>query len=586
MRLKRTACCGTLTKEQETSRVILSGWVQKRRDLGGLIFVDLRDGSGLVQVVFSPEILKETFNLAEKLRQEYVISVEGTVQLRPSEAVNPNLPTGAVEVEVCDFEVLNPSKPLPFPIEDDIDIREELRLRYRYLDLRRRGMREVIKIRHRTAQGIRSFLDKEGFMEVETPLMTRSTPEGARDYLIPSRLHRGHFFALPQSPQLFKQLLMISGLEKYYQLARCFRDEDLRADRQPEFTQLDIEMSFVDEDDVFRLVETMMTYLFESLNLPVPQSFPRISHAQAMERYGTDKPDIRLAMEIHDLGHVFRETEFKVFQTILEEGGVIKGICLKGGSSLSRKDIKELEEKAKSYGAKGLVWIALKDDAFQSPIKKFLSDKEGRELIEVFGANQGDLLLLVGGEKAMALETLGQLRLHVGKTLDLFAKGFHFLWVTHFPLLEYSEEEGRYVSEHHPFTMPLLEDMDLLDTKPSEVRARAYDLVLNGVELGGGSIRIHDRVLQEKMFGVLDLQPEEIQEKFGFLLEAFQYGAPPHGGIAFGFDRLVMLLAGEDSIRNIIPFPKTLRGTCPLTDAPREVYSEQLDELYLQLKDE
>lgn len=582
MHLKRSAKCGELNKKNVGQEVVLNGWVQRRRDLGGLIFLDLRDRTGIIQVAISPEEIPS----GEKVRNEFVIAVQGRVNARPEEAVNPEMPTGEIEIQAKELEILNAAKPSPMPVEDKIDTREEVRLKYRYVDLRRPEMARKMILRHQVAKAIRDFLDNEGFLEIETPVLTRSTPEGARDYLVPSRKSQGLFFALPQSPQLFKQLLMVSGMDKYFQLARCFRDEDLRGDRQPEFTQLDMEMSFVDEEDVFSVVEGMMEKIYSRLEEKIEVPFPRMTYREAMDRFGTDKPDLSFSLELNDVTESFSETNFKVFSGIIEKGGRIKALNFPGGAELSRKEIEGLEKVAKENGAKGLVWLAFKEDGLQSPVKKFIKQEEIDSLAGKLNIETGDLVLAVADEEKKAFQALGSVRVHIGHKYNLRKPGNFFLWVTEFPFMEYSEEEDRFVAAHHPFTQPLVDDMDKIDEDPESVRARAYDLVLNGVELASGSIRVHSRELQEKVFDMLKIPPAEAEEKFGFLLEAFQFGTPPHGGIAFGFDRMVMMITGDKTIREVIAFPKTLRGVCPLTRAPGAVDEKQLQDLHLRFDKE
>lgn len=586
-KMKRTHQCGVLTRENLGQEITLMGWVQTRRDHGGLIFVDLRDRSGIVQVVFNPEYNREAFEAAKEIKNEYVIAVKGKVNERPKENVNPKIKTGEIEVYADRLEILNPSKTPPFPIEDDIRVDESLRLKYRYLDLRRPTMLRNIAFRHEVKKAIREFLDNNGFLEVETPMLTRSTPEGARDFLVPSRLNPGTFYALPQSPQLFKQILMVAGIEKYYQICRCFRDEDLRADRQPEFTQLDIEMSFVDVDDVIALNEKLVKHVVEkTLGISVEIPFKRMAYKDAMELYGTDKPDTRFGLEMVEVTDIALKSEFKVFSEAAKAGGKVKGINVKKAADLfSRRQIDELVEKAKEFGAKGLAWIVYSSEGIKSPIAKFFSEELLNELLKRMNAEPGDLLLFVAdADPKLALTSLGQLRLHLGKQLNLIDEGaLNFLWVVEFPLLEWDEEENRYVAMHHPFTSPMDEDLDFLETDPSRVRAKAYDLILNGTEVGGGSIRIHRTDVQERMFKVLGFTKERAWENFGFLLKAFEYGTPPHGGIAYGLDRLVMLLLGLNSIRDCIAFPKTQNAACLMTEAPAPVEPKQLKELYIQI---
>ncbi|MGF7185370.1 aspartyl-tRNA synthetase [Desulfitispora alkaliphila] len=584
--LKRTHHCGVLNSNQQGEKVTVTGWVQKRRDHGGLIFVDLRDRTGIVQVVFNPEQDEKIFEMAERVRSEYVLAVTGVVGKRPEGTINENLATGQIEIYANDLEVLNSAKTPPFYITEDVDVDEAVRLKYRYLDLRRPDMQRTLITRHKTVKAIRDYLDDNQFLEVETPILTKSTPEGARDYLVPSRLNAGDFFALPQSPQLFKQVLMVSGFDKYFQIVKCFRDEDLRADRQPEFTQLDMEMSFVDQEDVYTLVEKMMAHIFKTvLDRDVQTPFKRITYNEAMERYGSDKPDLRFGLELKPVEDIVADSEFKVFQTVIKKGGQVKGINAIGCGNMSRKEIDDLTEYVGIYGAKGLAWIIVTEDGVKSQIAKFFSEEQLQQLKDRFDAKPGDLLLFVADKPNVVADSLGHLRLKLGEKLDLIDKNeLNFCWVTDFPLLEYDEEEKRYVAIHHPFTAPKDEDLELMDTDPAKIRAKAYDLALNGVELGGGSIRIHKRDVQEKMFKLLGMSEDEAREKFGFLLDAFEYGTPPHGGIAFGVDRMIMLMTGQNNIRDVIAFPKTQSATCLMTKAPSEVTKKQLKELHLKLK--
>lgn len=581
--MKRTHYCGVISKENKGENVIVAGWIHGRRDHGGLIFIDLRDRSGIVQVVFDFQKNATFFEQARKLRQEHVIAVAGEIVLRSPDTVNPGLFTGEIEIAAAEMELLNASQTPPFYIEDGIDTDENLRLQYRYLDLRRPEMQEMLRLRHRTLMSARKHLDGRGFLEVETPMLTRSTPEGARDYLVPSRTFPGHFFALPQSPQLFKQLLMVAGVDKYFQIARCFRDEDLRADRQPEFTQIDMEMSFCSRDDIIQEVEGLVSSIFDDvLERPLDNPFKVLPYVEAMERFGSDKPDTRFGMEIGDISSVAAASEFKVFKNMVQDGGVVKGLNVKGCAHFSRKDLDDLTSLARTLGTGGLAWMALVEDGIKTPIAKFFTSAQLESIKEKMKAEPGDLLLFVADKWETALKVLGQLRLDLAQSLDLVPEGTdHFLWVVDFPLLAYDQKEGRYVSNHHPFTAPHDDDYELLSKEPLKARSQAYDLVYNGTEIAGGSIRIHRRALQEEVFRLLDIGPEEAKEKFGFLLKAFQYGAPPHGGIAFGLDRLVMLMAARKSIRDVIPFPKTAAGTCLLTGAPAGVSAEQLAELHI-----
>ncbi|GEN31003.1 aspartyl-tRNA synthetase [Cerasibacillus quisquiliarum] len=579
---------GTLTKSHLNEHVYLKGWVQKRRDLGGLIFIDLRDRTGIVQIVFNPEISEEALQIADRVRSEYVIEVSGKVVARDENTINPDMKTGEIEVIASTIDILNDSKTPPFTISNQADVSEDIRLKYRYLDLRRPELQETFKLRHQITQEIRHFLNEHAFLEMETPILTKSTPEGARDYLVPSRVHPGEFYALPQSPQLFKQLLMVSGFEKYYQIARCFRDEDLRADRQPEFTQVDIETSFMTQDEIMSLTEKMMQYVMKKVkNIDIKLPLPRMKYDEAMTRYGSDKPDTRFGMELIHVSDIFKNSEFKVFKGAVESGGRVSLINVKGhANTYSRKDIDHLTEYVKVYGAKGLAWLKMDEGELKGPIAKFLSDEEKHRLITHADVTDGDLLLFVADRSDIVFHSLGSLRIKLGKDLGLIDdEAFHFLWVTDWPLLEYDEEEGRYTAAHHPFTMPVEEDLEKLKTDPGSVRAKAYDLVLNGYELGGGSLRIYQKDLQNKMFDALGFTQEQAEEQFGFLLDALEYGAPPHGGVALGLDRIVMLLAGRSNLRDTILFPKTASASDLLTDAPSEVSESQLRELHIRMLD-
>ncbi|MFI5322018.1 MAG: aspartate--tRNA ligase [Thermodesulfobacteriota bacterium] len=583
---KRTDYCGSLRAGDIGGDVTLMGWVQSNRDHGGVIFVDLRDREGIVQVVFNPQTNKETHEKASMLRDEWVIAVSGKVTNRSPETINKNLPTGEVEVVAKELRILNTSKPLPFLIENDIRVDELLRLQHRYLDLRRPHMKDNMLTRHKVVSATRNYLNGQGFIEVETPYLTRSTPEGARDFLVPSRLNPGEFYALPQSPQLLKQTLMISGLDRYYQIVRCFRDEDLRADRQPEFTQVDLEMSYVNENDIMSVVEGILKSIFkEAKGIDIQTPFKRMKHGEAMLRYGSDKPDTRFGLELADVTDIFRDSGFQVFSGAIKKGGIIKTLMLKGkAGELSRKEIDDLGETAKSLGAKGLAWIRVTGDEWQSPIIKFFSDKEKQDLQNKLSLGDGDIVFFGADTPYIVNMVLSHLRLELGEKLGMIDHGkFNFLWVEDFPLLDYDHNEKRYVAMHHPFTSPKEEDMHLLEEKAGKVASRAYDVVLNGVEIGGGSIRIYRKDIQEKIFRAIGLTREQAKEKFGFLLEALEFGAPPHGGIALGLDRIVMLITGANSIRDVIAFPKTQKGACPLTGAPSGVEPGQLLELGLKL---
>lgn len=586
--MRKRILAGTLREQHADQDVLLKGWVAKRRDLGGLIFIDLRDRSGVVQVVFNPAVSSEALRIAETVRSEYVVEVSGKVVIRDESTVNEAIDTGRIEVAAGNLIVLNKAKNPPFIIQDETDVAEDLRLKYRYIDLRRNTLQETFKMRHDIAQSFRNFLNDNGFLEMETPILTKSTPEGARDYLVPSRVHPGEFYALPQSPQLFKQLIMVSGFERYYQIARCFRDEDLRADRQPEFTQIDIETSFFSSDEIMGMTEKMMQKVMKEVkNIDIELPLSRISYHEAMERFGSDKPDTRFSMELIHVADIVKNSTFNVFQRAIEQGGKVSLLNVRNqAGNFSRKDIDALTAFVKIYGAKGLAWLKLENDDLNGPIAKFLSDEEKSGIIQRAEAADGDLLLFVADKRAIVLNSLGALRLKLGMQLNLIDEdAFNFLWVTDWPLLEYDEELERFTAVHHPFTMPVEEDLVKLGTDPGSVRAHAYDIVLNGYELGGGSLRICKREQQEKMFEVLGFSKEARDEQFGFLLDALEYGAPPHGGIALGLDRIVMLLAGRTNLRDTILFPKTASATELLTDAPGEVSAKQLDELSIQIQE-
>ncbi|CAA3872556.1 Aspartyl-tRNA synthetase [Staphylococcus aureus] len=585
---KRTTYCGLVTEAFLGQEITLKGWVNNRRDLGGLIFVDLRDREGIVQVVFNPAFSEEALKIAETVRSEYVVEVQGTVTKRDPETVNPKIKTGQVEVQVTNIKVINKSETPPFSInEENVNVDENIRLKYRYLDLRRQELAQTFKMRHQITRSIRQYLDDEGFFDIETPVLTKSTPEGARDYLVPSRVHDGEFYALPQSPQLFKQLLMISGFDKYYQIVKCFRDEELRADRQPEFTQVDIEMSFVDQEDVMQMGEEMLKKVVKEVKgVEINGAFPRMTYKEAMRRYGSDKPDTRFEMELIDVSQLGRDMDFKVFKDTVENDGEIKAIVAKGAAEqYTRKDMDALTEFVNIYGAKGLAWVKVVEDGLTGPIGRFFETENVETLLTLTGAEAGDLVMFVADKPNVVAQSLGALRVKLAKELGLIDETkLNFLWVTDWPLLEYDEDAKRYVAAHHPFTSPKEADIAKLGTAPEEAEANAYDIVLNGYELGGGSIRIHDGELQEKMFEVLGFTKEQAQEQFGFLLDAFKYGAPPHGGIALGLDRLVMLLTNRTNLRDTIAFPKTASATCLLTNAPGEVSDKQLEELSLRIR--
>ncbi len=583
--LKRSHSCNDLAADNVGEVITLMGWVLRRRDHGGVIFIDLRDRWGITQVVFNPEIHADVHAKAHQLRSEWVIAVQGRVEKRPPDMENSNLKTGAIEIFVDTLRILNSSLTPPFPLDEEVEISENLRLKYRYIDLRRPSMAANLIMRHKVSQSVRAYLDQNNFLEIETPVLTRSTPEGARDYLVPSRVNPGKFYALPQSPQLFKQLLMISGMDRYYQIVRCFRDEDLRADRQPEFTQIDMELSFIEEEDIYEIIENMMLKLFKDvLKIELSAPFARMNYDEAMARFGTDRPDTRFGFELVDLTETVRDCGFNVFKTVVNKGGLVKSINAKGCGDFSRKDLDDLTEYVGQFGAKGLAWVKVKAGGeWQSPITKFFTDGEREAISKDLGAEVNDILFFVADTGTIVHQALSELRLELGRKRGLINKGsYNFVWVVDFPLLDYDHDEKRHVAVHHPFTAPKEEDIELLEKDPGRVRSKAYDLVLNGIEIGGGSIRIHQKEMQDVIFAALGISKEEAEDKFGFLLQALELGAPPHGGIAFGLDRLLMILTGRETIRDVIAFPKTQKASCPLTEAPASVARKQLTELHLR----
>jgi len=583
--MKRTHTCSQLRDTDIDREIVLMGWVQNRRDHGGVIFIDLRDKEGITQIVFNPVISESVHGKAQEIRNEYVLGIRGKVSARPGDMRNPNMETGAIEILVEELKIFSQAKTPAFQIDERVEASESIRLQYRYLDLRRPKLKKNILDRHRATMAIRNYLDNSGFIDIETPFLTKSTPEGARDYLVPSRVNQGEFYALPQSPQLFKQLLMVAGFDRYYQIVKCFRDEDLRADRQPEFTQIDMELSFVDEHEIMKIAEGLIQNIFKQvLGLDLAVTFPQLTYDEAIDRFGLDRPDLRFGLELCNVSDIVKDTGFKVFANVVKNGGLVKAINAKGCASFSRKQIDELTEFSSVYKAKGLAWIKIKEDQWQSPIAKFFTDDEKDALAKRLDLEVGDIVFFVADRPKITNEALGQLRNELGRRLELISDDvFEFTWVTEFPLFDYDETEKRYQSLHHPFTAPLESDIDKLSTAPLEIKSRAYDLVLNGIEIGGGSIRIHDSNLQGKVLGCLGIDEAEAREKFGFLLEALASGAPPHGGIAFGLDRLMMILCKEDSIRNVIAFPKTQKATCLLTEAPSKAGSAQLQELAIKV---
>ena len=586
--LGRSQYCAAVTEGDTDKEVVLCGWVERRRDHGGLIFIDLRDRTGIVQVVASPDYAETAFKKAEEVRNEYVLAVRGIVRLRDEATINEKMKTGKIEIRCEELRILNTSKTPPFYIEDNIDVDEKIRLKYRYLDLRRPEMQNNLIMRHKVKHAMREFLNSRGFIDIETPELCKSTPEGARDYLVPSRVNEGKFYALPQSPQIFKQLLMISGMDRYYQIARCFRDEDLRADRQPEFTQLDMEMSFMDQEDILTLTEEMIGYVFkEALGYDIGGPIRRMTWDYAMENYGSDKPDLRFGMKFHDITDLVKDTEFKVFRSVVEAGGQVKAINVKGYSHIPRRELDDLVEYVSAYGAKGLAWICFTPDGLKSQVKKFLGEETLEAVGKECGSETGDLVLMIADKPAVVAASLGELRKEMARRTNIIdADAFAFTWVVDFPMFEYSEEEKRFTAMHHPFTALHDEDLDKLESDPGSVYAKAYDLVLNGVELGGGSLRIYRPDIQQRVFKAIGLTAEEAEQKFGFLLRAFEYGAPPHGGLAFGLDRMIMLMLKRKSIRDVIAFPKTQNAIDPMSEAPSPVALKQLHELHIQVEEE